>query len=74
MYEVVNCFSHSKSEFPKIFPEMEILNDIHLDHVYFLRDTVYVSIKSHLLDEGLEFLKAAIKEATKLEVLLLDRW
>ena len=74
MYEVVNCFSHGKNEFPKIFPEIEILNDIHLDHVYFLRDAVYVGIKGHLLDEGLEFLKAAIKEATKLEVLLLDHW
>ena len=74
VYEVVNNFSHERSEFPKIFPEIEIMNDICLDNVFFLRDAVYVGIKGYPLAEGFEFLKAAIKEATNLEVLLLDHW
>ncbi len=74
--EVVNCFSHSKEELPRIFPEIEILNinGISLDHVYILRNAVYVGIQGYPLSEGLEFLKAILQEATNLEVLLLDHW
>ncbi len=74
IYEVVNCFSHGKGEFPRIFPEIEIMNDIHLDNVFFLRDALYVVIKGYPLVEGVEFLKAVVKDATNLEVLLLDHW
>ena len=74
MYEVVNCFSHDKGEFPRIFPEIEIMTGIRLDNAFFLRDAVYVGIKGYPLAEGFKFLKAAIKEATNLEVLLLDHW
>ena len=35
---------------------------------------MYVGIKGYPLAEGFKFLKAAIKEATNLEVLLLDHW
>ena len=28
MYEVVNCFSHNKGEFPRLFPELELLHNI----------------------------------------------
>ena len=33
MYEVVNCFSCSKGEFPRIFPEFSV-DGIKLDNVY----------------------------------------
>ena len=42
MYEVVNCFSHDKGEFPRIFPEIEIMTGIRLDNAFFLRDAVHV--------------------------------
>ena len=74
VYEVVNCFSRSKGEFPRIFPEF-LLNNINLDHVYFLRNAEYMGINGNPFEEqGLEFLKAVLKEATNLEVLLLDHW
>ena len=50
MYEVANCFSHDKGEFPKIFPEFEIINGIHLDFVFFLQNAEYVHIP-----EGISF-------------------
>ena len=75
MYEVMNCFSRTKGEFPRIFPEF-LLNDVNLDHVFFLRNAVCLGIYSgHPFEKrGLEFLKAVLKEATNLEVLLLDHW
>ena len=74
MYEVVNCFSRSKGEFPRIFPEFSCYR-IKLDYVYFLRNAVYLGMNDSVFDEqGLEFLKAVLKAATNLEVLLLDHW
>ena len=74
IYEVMNCFSRTKGEFPKIFPEF-FLDDINLDHVFFLRNAVYLGINGRPFEErGLEFIKAVLKEATNLEVLLLDHW
>ena len=75
MYEVVNCFSHDRGEFPRFFPEFVTMNHINLDHVYFLRNAVYLAISSTNFDEQcLEFLKAVLKEATNLEILLWDHW
>lgn len=74
MYEVVNCFSHDKGEFPRIFPEFEIINDIHLDLVFFLRNAECVFIKGYPLGKGQKFLKAVVKEATNLQVLILHHW
>ena len=75
VYEVVNCFSYGSGEFPRIFPEVEIMNDNNLDHVYFLRNAVFVGIKGYPFEEeGFEFLKALLKEATNLEVLILHHW
>ena len=75
MYEVVNCFSHSKGEFPRIFPEIPLYN-VNLDSVYFLRNAVFLGINgpSVFHEQGIEFLKAVLKVATNLEVLLLDHW
>ena len=74
IYEVVKCFSHSKGEFPRIFPELELLH-INLDNVYFLRNAVYLGLTGHIFDEqGFEFLKAVLQVATNLEVLLLCHW
>ena len=75
MYEIVNCFSHSKGEFPRIFPEI-FMNRIKLDNVYFLRNAVYLGMNCNGFDKqsGLEFLKATLQMATNLEVLLLDHW
>ena len=75
MYEVVNCFSHSKGEFPRIFPEVQLYS-INLDNVYFLRNAVCLGINgpSVFHEQGIEFLKAVLKVATNLEVLLLDHW
>ena len=75
MYEVVNCFSHSKGEFPRIFPEVSLYN-INLDDVFFLRNAIYLGIngRSVFHEQGNEFLKAVLQVATNLEVLLLDHW
>ena len=74
MYEVVNCFSRSKGEFPRLFPELELLH-INLDNVYFLGNAVYLGLTGYVFDEqGFEFLKAVLQVATNLEVLLLRHW
>ena len=74
MYEVVNCFSCGKGEFPRIFPEFSV-NRIKLDDVYFLRNAVYLGMNADVFDKkGIEFLKATLQVATNLEVLLLDHW
>ena len=74
MYEVMNCFSPSKGEFPRIFPEF-FSEDINLDDVFFLRNAVYLGMRGPVFHEqGLEFLKAVLKMATNLEVLLLDHF
>ena len=74
MYEVVNCFSRSKDEFPRIFPEFSV-DRIKLDNVYFLRNAVYLGMNASVFDEkGIEFLKATLQVATNLKVLLLDHW
>ena len=65
MYEVENCFNRysRKGGFPRIFPEYALLNNVNLDHIYFLRNAVYLGIVSSPFDEeGLEFLKAVLKE------------
>ena len=41
MYEVMNCFSPSKGEFPRIFPEF-FSENINLDDVFFLQNAVYL--------------------------------
>ena len=76
--EVIKCFSRN-GELPKIFPEIEVYNDI--DHDYaaivplYLRSAVYIGVKGHIFTEqGLDFVKAIIKEATQLEVLMLEDW
>ena len=76
MYEVVRCFSHDDNEFPRIFPEIEMMADINLDHVYFFRNAVYIDLRGNPFDEPefFEFLQALFKEATNLEVLILDHW
>ena len=75
MYEVVNCFSHSKGEFPRLFPELVLLRNINLDNVYFLQNAVYLGLTGFVFDEhGFEFLKAVLQVATNLEVLLLCHW
>ena len=75
MYEVVNCFSHSKGEFPRIFPEVR-LDNFNFDNVYFLQNAVYLGINgfSVFYEQDLELLKATLQVATNLEVLLLDHW
>ena len=75
MYEVVNCFIHSKGEFPRIFPEVPLYS-INLDSVYFLRNAVCLGINgpSVFHEKGIKFVKAVLKVATNLEVLLLDHW
>ena len=75
MYEVVNCFSHSKGKFPRIFPEVPLYN-VNLDDVFFLHNAVYLGINgpSVFREQGFEFLKAVLQVATNLEVLLLDHW
>ena len=51
------------------------MNGIDLDDVYFLQSAVYVGIKGYPFEEqGFEFHKAVLKEATNLEVLILDHW
>ena len=80
IFDVINCFSHGRGEFPRIFPEFVVMTDadenMNLDHVYrFLRNAVYLGINGNpFVEWGLEFIKAVLKEATNLEVLLLDHW
>ena len=75
VYEVVKCFSHDKGKFPRIFPEIEITSNISLDNVFFFQTAVDVEINGYPFEElGFEFLKAVVKEATDLEVLVLDHW
>ena len=75
MYEVVNCFSRSKGEFPRLFPEFVLLHNINLDNVYFLRNAVHLGLTGYVFDkQGFEFLKAILQVATNLEVLLLYYW
>ena len=76
--EVMKCFS-KQGELPRVFPKIEIFSDVERDYAaiipYYLRSAVYVGIKGHIFTEqGLNFVKAIIKEATQLEVLLLDDW
>ena len=73
--DVVSCFGKGKGELPKLFVEIAIFDDVDLDYVQFLREAVYLATQGYPLEEqGLEFLKAVIKEATNLEVLILDHW
>ena len=73
--EVMSCFGKGKGELPKIFAEIGIFHNANLDYVHFLREVVYFGTLGFPLEEqGLEFLKAVIKEAPNLEVLILDHW
>ena len=76
--EVMKLFSRDGA-LPTIFPQIEVYNDV--DHDYaaivpiYLCNAVYIGVKGHVFTEqGLDFLKAIIKEATRLEVLMLDDW
>ena len=74
--EVVKCFS-KEGELPKVFPKIEIYSDVERDYAaivpYYLRSAVYIGIKGHIFTEqGLNFVKAIIEEATRQEILLLD--
>ena len=72
MHEVVSYFGKDREELPTIFPYTVMYNSVKMDLVHFLRDVVYVGIQGRQFEEkGLEFLKALIKEATHLEVLML---
>ena len=76
--EVMNCFSR-EGVLPKIFPQIEVYNDVEHDYAAivpcYLRSAVYIGVVGHLFtQQGLDFLKAIIKEATQLEVLMLDNW
>ena len=76
--EVMKCFS-KEGELPKVFPKIEIYSDVERGYAaivpYYLRSAVYIGVKGHIFTEqGLNFVKAIIKEATQLEVLLLDDW
>ena len=76
--EVMKCFSND-GVLPKIFPQIEVYNSVGYDYAaivkYYLRNAVYVGVKGHLFTaQGLKFLKTLIKEATQLEVLILDNW
>ena len=77
--EVMKCFGRGGEVLPKIFPQIEVYDDVEHDYAaivpLYLRDAVYVGIKGHIFTEqGLDFLKAILKEATQLEVLMLDNW
>jgi hypothetical protein len=76
--EVMTCFSR-EGELPRVFPKIEIFSDVERDYAAivpcYLRSAVYIGVKGHIFTEqGLDFVKAIIKEATQLEVLLLDDW
>ena len=74
--EVVNFFGHNGNELPRIIPELHIgTQQINMEHVEFLQRAVYLGIDGSPFEEhGLGFLKAVLKEATNLEVLILDHW
>ena len=77
--EVMKCFSRELSELPRVFPQIEVYNDVEHDYAAivpcYLRSAVYIGATGHLFtQQGLDFLKAIIKEATQLEVLILDNW
>ena len=72
MHEVVRYFGRGRDELPTIFSQIEMFNDVKLDHVHFLRNVVYLGIQGQPFEEkGLDFLKAVIREAAHLEVLML---
>ena len=76
MYEVMNCFSPSKGEFPRIFPEF-FSENINLDDVFFLQNAVYLAMRDNrvFMSRVLSSLKQFLTwMATKLEVLLLDHF
>ena len=73
--EVVRCFGRHKGELPKIFVTIGILHNPNLEYVHFLYEVVYVSFQGYPLEnQGLEFVKAVIKEAANLEMFILDQW
>ena len=73
MHEVLKYFGRGRDELPTIFSLIEMYNDVKLDHVHFLCNVVYLGIQGRPFEEkGLEFLKAVIREATHLEVLMLS--
>lgn len=76
--EVTKCFS-KEGVLPKIFPQIEVYNNVGYDYAaivrYYLHNAVYVGVKGHLFTaQDLKLLKTIIKEATQLEVLILDNW
>ena len=77
--EVMQCFGKGGGELPKIFPEIEVYNDIEHDYAaivpYYLHNAVSIGVRGHIFTaQGLEFLKAIVKEVMHLEVLILDNW
>ena len=80
IFDVINCFSNGRGEFPRIFPEFVVMtdadDDMNLDYVYsFLQNAVYLGINGNpFVEQGLQFIEIVLKEATNLEVLLLDHW
>ena len=71
----MSCFDKGKGRLPKIFVEIAILRDANLDYVHFLCEVVYLGTQCFPFEEqGLEFLKAVIKVAPNLEVLIVDHW
>ncbi len=72
VYEVVHCFS-SSGEFPRIFPVIQTTEEMNLDHVHFLCNAVYLAINGSPFEtNAVEFLEAVLKEASNLEILILD--
>ena len=72
MHEVIRHFGRGKNELPTVFSRIEMFDDVKLDHVHFLRNVSYLGLQGRPFeDKGLEFLKAVIREATHLEVLML---
>ena len=71
--EVVNFFGHNSDELPRIIPELYIVTQqINMEHVEFMK--LYIIDGSPFEEHGLRFLKAVLKEATNLEVFILDHW
>lgn len=76
--EVMECFSR-EGELPKIFTEIEVYDDVEHDYAaiapLYLRSAVYIGVKGHVFtQQGLDFLKAVLKEAKQLEVLMINDW
>ena len=76
--EVMKCFS-KEGELPKIFSEIEVYDDVEHDYAaiapLYLQNAVYIGVKGHVFtQQGLDFLKTVLKEATQLEVLMIDSW